>query len=58
MITLLVINKPAGKDSISSMSGNYRCIQGTSRESLYMELGLESLQSRWWYRKVIFFIKY
>ena len=32
--------------------------QGTSRESLYRELGLECLQNRRWYRKMIFFIKY
>ena len=31
--------------------------QGTSRESLYRELGLECLQSRRWYRKMIFFYK-
>ena len=31
--------------------------QGTSRESLYRELGLECLQTRWWYRKMIFFYK-
>ena len=28
-----------------------------SRESLYRELGLECLQIRWWYRKMIFFYK-
>ena len=33
-------------------------IQGTSRESLYKELGFESLKSRWSYRKMIFCIKY
>ena len=32
-------------------------IQGTSRESLYKELGLESLQSRRWCRKMKFFYK-
>ena len=31
--------------------------QGTSRESLYRELGLECLQTRRWYRKMIFFYK-
>ena len=31
--------------------------QGTSRESLYRELGLECLQSRRWYRKMIIFYK-
>ena len=30
-------------------------IQGTSRESFYKELGLEPLQSRWWYKKMKFF---
>ena len=30
-------------------------IQGTSRESLYKELITESLQSRQWYRKMVFF---
>ena len=32
-------------------------IQGTSRERLYWELGLESLSSRCWFRKLTFFIK-
>ena len=32
-------------------------IQGTSCESLYKELGLKSLQSRRWYRKMMFFYK-
>ena len=32
-------------------------IQGTSRESPYKELGLESLHSRQWYRKMMFFCK-
>ena len=32
-------------------------IQGTSRESLYKELITESLQSRQWYRKMVFFNK-
>ena len=31
--------------------------QGTLRESLYRELGLEWLQTRRWYRKMIFFYK-
>ena len=32
-------------------------IQGTSRKSIYKEHGFESLQIRWWYRKMIFFYK-
>ena len=32
-------------------------IQGTSRESLYKELVIESVQSRQWYRKMVFFNK-
>ena len=32
-------------------------IEGTSREHLYLELGLESLGDRWWYRKLTFFYK-
>ena len=32
-------------------------IQGTSHESLYQELGLESLRFRRWYRKMIFFYR-
>ena len=32
-------------------------IQGTSREHLYHELGLESLGDRRWYRKITFFYK-
>ena len=32
-------------------------IQGTSRERLYQELGLESLENRRWYQKLIFFHK-
>ena len=31
--------------------------KGTSRESLYRVLGLECLQTRWWYRKMILFYK-
>ena len=31
--------------------------QGTSRERFYQELGLESLENRCWYRKLIFFHK-
>ena len=34
-----------------------RAIQGTYRERLYQELGLESLKDRLWYRKLIFFHK-
>ena len=30
-------------------------IRGTSREKLYQELGLESLQKRRWYRKLCYF---
>ena len=32
-------------------------IRGSSREKLYQELGLESLQQRWWYRKLCYFFK-
>ena len=32
-------------------------IQGTSKEKLYQELGLESLQLRRWYRKLVMFYK-
>ena len=32
-------------------------IQETSHERLYQELGLESLENRCWYRKLIFFHK-
>ena len=32
-------------------------IRGTSREKLYQELGLESLQKRRWYRKLCYFLK-
>ena len=32
-------------------------IGGTSREKIYQELGLESLQSRRWYRKLAMFYK-
>ena len=31
--------------------------RGTSREKIYQELGLESLQSRRWYRKLAMFYK-
>ena len=31
-------------------------IRGTSREKIYQELGLESLQQRRWYRKLCLFI--
>ena len=32
-------------------------IRGTSREKIYQELGLESLQQRRWYRKLCLFFK-
>ena len=32
-------------------------IRGTSREKLYQEPGLESLQKRHWYRKLCYFLK-
>ena len=32
-------------------------IRGNSREKFYQELGLESLQSRRWYRKLVIFLK-
>ena len=32
-------------------------IQGTSCECLYQQPGLESIEDRGWYRKLIFFIK-
>ena len=32
-------------------------IRGTSREKMYSELGLESLQDRSWYRKLCAFYK-
>ena len=32
-------------------------IRGTSREKLYQELGLESLQKRRWYRRLCYFLK-
>ena len=32
-------------------------IRGSSREKLYQELGFESLQQRWWYRKLCLFFK-
>ena len=33
-------------------------IRETSREKFYQELGLESLQQRWWYRKLCCFVKF
>ena len=32
-------------------------IQGSSKEKPYKELGLESLQLRWWYRKLGIFLQ-
>ena len=32
-------------------------IRGSSREKIYQELGLESLQQRRWYRKLCYFLK-
>ena len=32
-------------------------IRGTSKDKLFEELGLESLQHRWWYRKLCYFYK-
>ena len=37
-----------------AITGN---IRGSSREKLYQELGLESLQQRRWYRKLCYFFK-
>ena len=39
------------------MPSNYRCIQGTNRDNIYAELGLESLSARRWYRELLFFYK-
>ena len=33
-------------------------IKGTSREKFYIELGLESLHARQWYRKLCYFYKF
>ena len=33
-------------------------VRGTSKENLYSELGLESLQNRRWYRKLSFLYKF
>ena len=33
-------------------------IRGTSKEKLFEELGLESLQQRRWYRKLCYFIRF
>ena len=38
------LNKQFGKNLISIMSDSYSATQGTSRESLYKETGLESLK--------------
>ena len=32
-------------------------IQGSSKEKPYKDLGLESLQLRWWYRKLGIFLQ-
>ena len=37
-----------------AITGN---IRGCSREKLYQELGLESLQQRRWYKKLCYFFK-
>ena len=39
------------------MLGNNRSNKGTSSEKLYLELGLESLKSRRWFRKLYHFYK-
>ena len=39
------------------MLGNNWCNKGTSTEHLYQELGLESLKSRRWFRKLCHFYK-
>ena len=31
--------------------------RGSSRGTFYQELGFESLQQRWWYRKLFLFFK-
>ena len=61
----IIYDKPSN-ESFKSKIGNIRykaciaitgAIQGTSRERLYQELGLESLENRRWCRKLIFFRK-
>ena len=61
----IIYDNPANKSLINKLEKvQYQAclaitgsIQGTSRESAYKELGLESLQSRRWYGKIIFFYK-
>ena len=44
-------------NSIHSALAITGAIRGTSREKIYSELGLESLQDRRWYRKLCAFYK-
>ena len=41
----------------NSALGYYRCCKRLSKEKLYHELGLESLEKRGWYRKLCCFYK-
>ena len=52
------LNKQFGKNLISIMSDSYSATQGTSRESLYKETGLESLKVSGGIEKWYFLIKY
>ena len=42
---------------IQCCSGHYSAIKGTSQIKLYNELGLESLEFRWWFGKLCLFYK-
>ena len=34
-----------------------RALRSSSRENVYQELGLESVQQRWWFRKLCYFVQ-
>ena len=62
----IIYDKP-NNESFKSKIENIQCkaciaitgaVQGTSREHLHHELGLESLGDRRWCRKLTFFIKF
>ena len=51
------LHQNLGKIQYNSALAITGAIRGTSKEKLYQELGLESLEKRRWYRKLCYFYK-
>ena len=56
LMKFIILRNPNTED-FTPIKLNVSPVQGTSRESLYKEIGLESLQCRLWYWKILFFYK-